>query len=185
MGGPSGASCCTRLTNTAQLGWRSWTTTVGRNGAPQLPTPGSAGPRLTGPCIPHCADLTAWLLALTPLPCQHGGHTMDTETVEQGCKATSVPFLPSPPPSLCRMHSYNSRYKISNDDHIWDPLLFFEKKKKIQQPLLKFSIKIHICIIIHFKAMREDGASTEASPQVFLNEAGGILRGIAFPFGEF
>ena len=60
-----------------------------------------------------------------------------------------------------------------------------KKKRKIQQPLLKFSIKIHICIIIHFKAMREDGASAEASPRVFLNEAGGILRGIAFPFGEF
>lgn len=31
--------------------------------------------------------------------------------------------------------------------------------------------------------MREDGASAEASPRVFLNEAGGILRGIAFPWG--
>ena len=122
-----------------------------------------------------------------PFPASTGGHTMDTETVEQGCKATSAPFLPSPPPSLCRMHSYNSRYKIKKQwwPHMGPPSFFWKEKKKIQQPLLKFSIKIHICIIIHFKAMREDGASTEASPRVFLNEAGGILRGIAFPFGEF
>lgn len=33
---------------------------------------------------------------------------------------------------------------------------FLKKEKKIQQPLLKFSIKIHICIIIHFKAIREE-----------------------------
>lgn len=33
---------------------------------------------------------------------------------------------------------------------------FFFGKEKIQQPLLKFSIKIHICIIIQFKAIREE-----------------------------
>lgn len=141
--GPSGASCCTRLTSTAQLGWRSWATLVGRSGAPQPPTPGSAGPRLTGPCIPHFADLTAWLLALTPLPCQQRGHTMDTETVEQGCKATSVPFLPSPPPHapLCRMHSYNSRYKIKKQwwPHM-GPLSFFWKEKKKSNNLFLNSV---------------------------------------------
>lgn len=116
------------------------------------------------------------------------GDPMDTETVEQGCKATSFPFLPSPPP-FCRMHSYNSRYKRSNDDHIWD-LFFFWKKKKIQQPLLKLSIKIHICIIIHFKAIREEWE--EARPWQHLSSLclpewswRNLEGGTGFLFGAF
>lgn len=51
---------------------------------------------------------------------------------------------------------------------------FFWKKNK--QPLLKFSIKIHICIIIHFKAIREEWERSKENCRVsplfvFLNRA--------------
>lgn len=53
---------------------------------------------------------------------------------------------------------------------------FFWKKNK--QPLLKFSIKIHICIIIHFKAIREEWERSKENCRVsplfvFLNRAEG------------
>lgn len=53
---------------------------------------------------------------------------------------------------------------------------FFWKKNK--QPLLKFSIKIHICIIIHIKAIREEWERSKENCRVsplfvFLNRAEG------------
>lgn len=82
---------------------------------------------------------------------------MDTETVEQGYKATSFPFLPSPPTPpfaecIVTIHTLQSKEAMMTT---YGTFFFFEKRK-IQQPLLKFSIKIHICIIIHFKAIREE-----------------------------
>lgn len=109
--------------NTARLGWRILYQT-GFAGLPGLPAT-TGGPR--GLCTSLCRPLP--LLALTPLPRQdmgyHGHRNHRTR-----CKATSFPFLPSPPP-FCRMHSYNSRYKIKKQ---WwprmGPFFFWKKKKK-------------------------------------------------------
>lgn len=78
---------------------------------------------------------------------------------------------------LCRMHSLQFTYKIKKQ--CWPhmgPFFFFWKKNK--QPLLKFSIKIHICIIIHFKAIREEWERSKENCRVsplfvFLNRAEG------------
>lgn len=77
---------------------------------------------------------------------------------------------------LCRMHSLQFTYKVKKQ--CWPHMgpFFFWKKNK--QPLLKFSIKIHICIIIHFKAIREEWERSKENCRVsplfvFLNRAEG------------
>lgn len=103
---------------------------------------------LRGLFWPHY-DLSA--SSLTPLP------LLDTRIPwTKKLENKDAKRLPSPLPSPYRMHSYSSQ-KWSNDDHIWT-FLFEKRKKKIQHPLLKFSIKIHICIIIYFKAIRGEWA---------------------------
>lgn len=73
------------------------------------------------------------------------------------------------------MHSLQFTYKIKKQ--CWPHMgPFFWKKNK--QPLLKFSIKIHICIIIHFKAIREEWERSKENCRVsplfvFLNRAEG------------
>lgn len=71
------------------------------------------------------------IVSHSPSPPGHGD-TMDTETGEQGCKATPVPFLPSLPPTPCRMHSYSSPYNIKKRrwPHVGLFFFFFEKRKK-------------------------------------------------------
>lgn len=105
-----GAPCRPGLT---LHGWggESGSTAAGRDCWPQVPrrpppAPGRRGglgsrPLSTSLYRLHCFSLHS------PSP-PGRGDTMDTETVEQGCKATSFPYLPP----TCRMHSYNSRYKI-------------------------------------------------------------------------
>lgn len=76
------------------------------------------------------------------------------------------------------MHSLQFTYKIKKQcwPHMGPFFFFFWKKNK--QPLLKFSIKIHICIIIHFKAIREEWERSKENCRVsplfvFLNRAEG------------
>lgn len=100
---------------------------------------------------------------------------MDTETVS----TSRALFLPQT--ISYWMHSLQFTYKIKKQ--CWPHMGPFCWKRN--NLFLKFSIKIHICIIIQFKAIREEwerskGSCSISPPFVFLNEAEESLLELAF-----